>query len=124
MTGPPVGSSEGRARSSSWESWVAGLILGAGGGFLVLEFPLLGIAICIASVVVIARRGRVVAGAAGLFVGVGAVWVALFGRVAIDCNADSGCTAPGIGTAVAVSALILAVGALISIIAAVRARRV
>ncbi len=51
------------------------------------------------------------------------MWVALFGRVAVDCQADSGCTAPDIGAAVATSAGILAIGALISMFAALRARR-
>jgi len=46
----------------------------------------------------------------------------LFGRVAIDCHEDTGCTAPGIGTAVAISAAILAVGVGLSLIAVLRSR--
>ncbi len=123
MTRQAGASGTGRVRSGSWESWLAGLILGAGGGFLMLEFPLLGIAICIAAAVGIARKGRAIAGAGGLLAGVGGMWVALFGRVAIGCTTDSGCTAPDIGSAVVVSAGILAIGALISILVALGPRR-
>ena len=121
--GPSQTSGPGRERSGYRESWFAGLALGAGGGFLMLEFPLLGIAICVVAAVIIWRKGRAIAGADGLFVGIGGIWVALFGRVAVDCRADSGCTAPDIGSAVAASAAILAVGALISTFAALLAHR-
>ena len=110
-------------RSGAQESWFAGLALGAGGGFLALEFPLLGLAILIATALIVWRRGRLGAGVGGLLVGAGGMWLALFGRVAIDCRVDAGCTAPDIGAAVATSVGVLAIGLGLSMLAAVRARR-
>ena len=112
-----------KARSGPRESWLAGLILGAAGGFLMLEFPLLGLAICLAAAVVIWRTGSAMAGAGGLFVGIGGMWVFLFGRVALDCRSESGCTAPNIAAAVATSTGVLAIGLALSVLAVIRTRR-
>jgi hypothetical protein len=111
------------AHSGPRESWVAGLVLGAIGGPLTLEFPFLGLAICVATAAIIWLRGRAGAGIGGLLVGAGGMWLALFGRVALNCRMETGCTAPDIGSAVAASAAILAAGLGLSIVAAIRARR-
>ncbi len=113
-----------KVRSGPRQSWLAGLALGAIGGFLMLEFPLLGLAICLAAAVVIWRTGSTMAGAGGLSVGIGGMWLLLFGRVALDCRAASGCAAPDIGTAVAASAGVLATGLVLSVFATLQARRV
>ena len=112
-----------KARSGPRQSWLAGLALGAIGGFLTLEFPVLGLAICLATAVVIWRTGRAMAGTGGLFVGIGGMWLLLFGRVALDCRVASGCTAPDIGTTVATSGGVLAIGLVVSAIVAVQSRR-
>jgi hypothetical protein len=112
-----------KARSGPRESWLAGLTLGAAGGFLMLEFPLLGLAICLATAIVLWRLGSAMAGAGGLFVGIGAMWLLLFGHVALDCRGEAGCTAPNIGSAVATSAGVLAIGVVLSAFAALQSRR-
>ena len=121
--GIPEASDPVKSRSGPRESLLAGLALGAIAGFLMLEFPLLGLAICLGATLAIWRKGQAIAGLGGLFVGIGGMWAALFGRVALDCRSDSGCAAPDIGAAVATSAIVLAVGALLSSLAAVRASR-
>ncbi|MBI3746537.1 MAG: hypothetical protein HY264_08480 [Chloroflexi bacterium] len=116
------GSGESK-KAGDRQSWLTGLGLAVPGAFLMLEFPLFGLALLVAVIALVSMAGRAIAGVGGLFVGIGGTWVALFGRVALECRADSGCTAPGIGSAVATSAGVLAIGALISIVAVVRARR-
>ena len=113
-------------RSSPGTSWLAGLVLGVMDGVLLLEFPIAGIGIALATIGVIGWKGRLVAGLGGALTGVGATWLVLFGRVALTCGADvgdAGCFAPGIGSAVTASAGVLAVGLAISAFAAVRSRR-
>ena len=110
------------ARSGARTSWLVGLVLGALGAFALLEFPLAGAALTAVTLVLVARAGRAVAGVGGLLVGLGGMWLALFGRVALTCTEASSCFAPGIGSAVTISAAVLAVGAALSIVTAVRAR--
>ena len=112
-------------RSDARTSWLAGLVLGALGAFLLLEFPVAGAALTAVTLVLIARAGRAAAGIGGLLVGLGGMWLVLFGRVALTCTSTadgSGCFAPDIAYAVAISAGILAVGGALSVITAIRAR--
>ena len=115
----------GRQRSGRWTSWLSGLAVGAAGGFLMLEFPFLGLLICGTAAFAIWRKGRAVAGGAGLFVGIGGIWLVLFGQIALTCGAnvdDAGCYAPDIGSAVAASAGVLVLGLARSILVAVQSR--
>ncbi len=90
-----------------------------------LEFPIVGAAITAVAIVVIKRAGRAIAGIGGLLVGVGGLWLALFGRVALTCGTgiQTTCFAPDIGAAVVTSAAIGGLGVAVSIFAALRARR-
>ena len=132
MTYPSSGSvgptsSGGVRRSGDRPSWLAGLTLGAVSGFLLLEFPILGVAIFAAAAILIRRVGGMVAGTGGLLVGLGGMWLALFGRVKLTCTEDatsgSSCIAPSIDTYLVISLVILAVGAAISIVVFARSRR-
>lgn len=104
-------------------SWLTGLTLGAGGGFLALEFPIVGLAITVATIVLIWRSGSALAGTGGLLVGLGGMWFALFGRVALTCTEASGCEAPGIAIPVLIGAGLLAIGLVLSITSVARDRR-
>lgn len=114
---------EQKRRPGSMTSWLTGLTLGAGGGFLMLEFPTVGLAITVASIVIIWRSGSALAGAGGLLVGVGGMWFALFGRVALTCTEASGCEAPGIAIPVLIGAGLLATGLATSMASFAQARR-
>jgi hypothetical protein len=114
---------EQERRSGSMTSWLTGLTLGAGGGFLALEFPIVGLAITVATIVLIWRSGSALAGTGGLLVGLGGMWFALFGRVALTCTEASGCEAPGIAIPVLIGAGLLAIGLVLSITSVARDRR-
>lgn len=92
-----------------------------------LEFPLVGMALLLATTVLVARTGQAAAGVAGLVVGLGGTWTLVFGRVALTCGPTmpdgGGCEAPSIGGAVLASLLILAAGGIASALIAVRGRR-
>jgi hypothetical protein len=109
-------------RSGARPSWLVGAGLSVPGGFLVLELPPAGLALVVASAIVIGIAGRMLAGAGGLLVGVGFTWIVAFGRVKLTCQPDS-CTAPTIDAYLAVSFAILAFGTVASAVSAVRARR-
>ena len=98
-------------------------MLGAASGFLFLEFPTAGLAVLAGAGVIVVRTGRGLAGIGGIFVGAGAVWVALFGRIKLTCTAEGGCFAPSIDTYLAVSVALLLIGLALSGLALVRARR-
>jgi hypothetical protein len=114
-------------RSGAVPSWLAGLVLGALGGFLMVAFPTMGLVVLAGGVVIIAVAGRWMAGIGGLLVGVGSTWVALFVRVKLTCIDDpatgSSCEAPSIDGAIAVSVVVLTVGVAASGLALARARR-
>jgi hypothetical protein len=61
----------------------------------------------------------------GLLTGLGAIWLVLLGRVALECQAPAGaigCSAPGIEQWLAVGAGMLAIGVALTVVAGVRAR--
>jgi hypothetical protein len=105
--------------------WTAGLVVGVTAGLATLEIPTLGwllvIVFAIAAVVV----GPRVAAIGGLLTGLGGVWLALLGRVALTCQAagdELGCHAPGIEPWLAVGGAMLAAGIALTIVAGARAR--
>jgi hypothetical protein len=104
-------------------AWLAGAVLGVPVGVLILEGGLVGLLFLAVSGILLARSGRRFAGVGGLLVGLGATWIVLFGRVALTCSADAGCTAPSIDRYVAVSMAIAAAGLACTAAAVVRARR-
>jgi hypothetical protein len=110
-------------RAHARSSWLAGLVLGAGGGFLLVEFPTAGLVIVVGALVIVARAGRALPGLGGLLIGIGAVWIALFGRIKLTCTAETGCFAPSIDTYVAASIALFVTGLTLSGLALARARR-
>ena len=110
-------------QSTARSSWFAGFVIGTGGGFLLLEGPTLGLAILVAMAVLVRLAGQATAGAGGLLMGVGAIWIAALGRVKLTCTAAAGCTAPTIDGYLAVGAGFLAVGIVASLAALARSRK-
>jgi hypothetical protein len=104
----------GLNRAGARQSWLVGLGLGVPAGFLLLAFPIAGLAIFAAAGAVVIIKGRGIAGIGGLLIGIGATWVALFARIKLTCTWDpatgSGCLAPTIDGYLAISVAILAVG--------------
>jgi hypothetical protein len=110
---------KGRIRAG----WIPGLVVGAGGGFLTLEFPALGWLIVVAFAIPAAIVGPRAAAIGGLLTGLGGIWLVLLGRVAITCQAtgeELGCHAPGIESWLAVGGAMLAIGIVLSSVGARR----
>jgi hypothetical protein len=109
-----------RARSA----WIAGLAVGAAGGFLALELPTVGYVLLLLFAFPAAIVGPRAAAIGGLLTGFGGVWLLLLGRVALECRApdgEIGCSAPGIEPWLAFGAAVIAIGIALTIVA-VRAR--
>ena len=101
--------------------WIAGLAVGAAGGFLALELPTIGYLLLVLFAIPAAVVGPRAAAIGGLLTGAGAIWLILLGRVALECRApdgEIGCQAPGIEPWLAASAGMLAVGIVLTILAA------
>lgn len=103
--------------------WIAGLAVGAAGGFLALELPTLGWLVVVLFAIPAAIVGPRAAAFGGLLTGFGGTWLVLLGRVAITCpptGDEIGCHSPGIEQWLAVAATILAIGVVLTIVAARR----
>lgn len=110
------GASNGKADRRT--SWLSGLLLGALGGFLLLEFPLFGLLLVVVGAILVSIAGQRSAGVGGLLAGVGALWVLVLGRVKLSCTAEAGCEAPTIDGYLVVGFVILAMGIAVTIAAA------
>jgi hypothetical protein len=97
-------------RATARTGWLAGLAVGMSGGFLALEGPLLGLALLVAMAALARLGGQLVAGLGGLLLGVGLVWIGLFGRLKLTCTAASGCEAPMIDAYLGLSVTFLVLG--------------
>lgn len=100
-------------------AWLAGLVVGAAGGFASLEVPVVGWPLLLAFLGPALLSGSRAAAIGGLFVGGGAIWTVLIGRVALTCHAPD-CLAPGIDSWLAAGLVVLAVGALLTAVAIAR----
>ncbi len=109
-------------RSGAASSWLAGLVLGALGGFCLFVFPVVGVVVLTGAALLVLRKGATLPGASGLLMGLGGIWVAVFGRVKLTCQAADGCTSPSIAGYLAAAAVVLAVGIILSVVSA-RSRR-
>jgi hypothetical protein len=107
--------------------WVLGLVVGAIGGIAPLVLGTLGVVLA-APVVLWAVLDRP-RGAAfgGALVGIGATWLAVWGRAFQACagpnTATDGCVGPDLAGLIAVPIIVLAAGGLVSFVAAMRLPR-
>jgi hypothetical protein len=115
------------ARGSRRSAWLAGLTVGALGGVLALELPVLGYAILVVFAGLAVVVGPRLAALGGLLGGAGGVVLLLLGRAAAACaefndGARQQCIAPDVTPLVVAGGASLAVGILLSIAAASRSR--
>jgi hypothetical protein len=104
--------------------WIPGLVVGAAGGMLSLVFPTVGWLI-VAGFAVPALVGATrVAALGGLLTGIGAIWLALLGRVALQCRGDEGCQAPNQESWLVAAALMLGIGLALRLATVARSRGV
>jgi hypothetical protein len=106
--------------------WIAGLVVGVTAGFATLEIPPLGWLLVVVFAIPALIVGPRFAAIGGLLTGLGGVWLALLGRVALTCQAtgeELGCHAPGIEPWLSVGGAMLAIGLFLSIVASVLRRR-
>ncbi len=104
-------------------AWLLGLFAGALGGLIVISWgiglPVLGV---VAFAVGAAAPPRPV-GLGGALVGLGAVWLALFGRLALTCRPDVGCYSPDLTPWLLGAALAAAAGGILTLAIALRPQR-
>jgi hypothetical protein len=110
-------------RASARTAWLAGALLGVPVGVLVLEGGIIGLVFLAVSGLLVARSRRVLAGFGGIATGLGVTWLALFGRVALTCRAEAGCSAPTIDTALIVSLAVAVIGLVCTVATIARSRR-
>jgi hypothetical protein len=106
-------------------AWLACLLLGVLDGIVLLSFPSLGYVILVLALAGIAVRQPRTAALAGLTTGVGAIWSLLLLRGTLSCAAfnrgpGQSCESPGIEGWILAALLILAVGAVASIVLVIR----
>lgn len=104
------------------KQWLAGLVMGVSGGFVVLIFPTLGVLLVGLSVIGILRARQRGAGASGFLLGIGTILFVLLLRAQMACQAfdaapNQGCEAPDITPYVVVAGVLLVAGALGSVVA-------
>jgi hypothetical protein len=112
--------------SRARRGWLSGVAVGVTAGFATLEIPSFGWLLVVAFAVPATIAGPRLAAIGGLLAGIGGVWLALLGRVALKCTAtgdEPGCHAPGIKSWLAVGGSMLAAGLLLTTLATVRSRR-
>lgn len=110
-----------------FKNWLAGLVMGVSGGFLVLIFPTLGVLLIGLGVIGILRARQREAGASGLLIGIGAIILTLLVRAQMECQAfdavpNQGCEAPDITPYVVLAGGLLVAGVLVSVVALRRRR--
>jgi hypothetical protein len=107
-------------------NWIAGLVVGVAAGVLSLFFPTLGWLIAVAFLVGLIRATPRLPAIGGLFFGFGAAWLVILVRSHLECQAFDAapgqeCGDPDIGSWLAVAGVLLAVGALTTVVAWARA---
>ncbi len=103
-------------------AWLLGLFAGAVGGLVLISWgiglPALGL---VAFAVGAAAPPRPF-GLGGALVGLGMIWLALFGRLAMTCHPDVGCSSPDLTPWLVAASVLLATGAVLSALLAARRR--
>ncbi len=101
--------------------WLAGLVVGMAGGLAALEIPPIGYLVLVGFGIGALVSGPRLAAIGGLLTGLGGIWLAIVGRLVIQCPAELpnelGCHAPGMapwlidgGAMVAIGLLLTATG--------------
>jgi hypothetical protein len=106
-------------------AWFPGLVVGVAAGFATLEFPTVGWLVVLVFAILALVAGPRLAAIGGLLTGLGGVWLVLLGRVALECrvpDGEIGCQAPGIEPWLAAGGAMLAIGLVLTVVAAIRAR--
>ena len=106
----------------TFKNWLAGLVMGVCGGFLVLLFPIMGVLLIGLGVIGILRARPRLAGASGLLLGIGAIILTLLAQAQIACEAfdaapNQGCEAPDITSYVVLAGGLTVAGVLGSVVA-------
>jgi hypothetical protein len=114
-------------RTSHQSAWLIAFFLGAIDGIIQLELGVVGMAITLAALGMLAWKGTRLAVLAGLLAGFGGAWTFLFGRVLVNCAVENAATPGSCGTGdlggwVAAALSLLAIGATATVVAARRAR--
>jgi hypothetical protein len=115
-------------KSRAISNWLAGVVVGVAAGVLTLTFPILGWLIVLAFLVGLIRATPRLPAIGGLFFGYGAAWLVVLIRSHLDCQAfdaapNQECGEPDIGSWLAVSGVLLAIGLLMTVVAWTRASR-
>jgi hypothetical protein len=108
-------------------AWLAFALLGILNSVLLLEFPPAGLLLLVLAIVGMLWRPPRGAAFAGLVTGIGGTWTGLMARVKVSCEAfnavpGQGCEAPNIDGWVAIGAVILAIGMLVTLGVLLRGR--
>lgn len=115
----PGSSPTPRSQRRRFTDWLAGLVVGVCGGFLVLVFPTIGLLlIALGTLGVLRARGRV-AGSSGLLIGIGATTVVPLVRAQLACEAfdaapNQGCEAPDLTPWLTIGGALLVGGMILS----------
>ena len=106
----------------TFKNWLAGLVMGVGGGFLVLIFPAVGVLLLGLGAIGVLRARPRMTGTSGLLVGTGAMMLAVLIQAQMACQAfdaapDQGCEAPDVTSYVVAAGGLLVAGLLGSVVA-------
>ena len=99
---------------------IAGLTLGAAGGFLLVEAPPIGLLVAVGAIVIMRAAGQGLAGLGAVLTGIGIVGIALLGRVKLTCDnpgPDTSCVAPTVDAYLFIAVGLLALGLACSVVA-------
>ena len=114
--------------SNSARTWIACLLVGAGGGALTLVFPPLGLLLEAAGALPAVASATRYAALGGLLTGLGATWLVLIARANARCERfnsfpGQGCVAPDLGPWLIIGGAMLGAGLVLSLDVLVRSRR-
>lgn len=109
-------------------AWLAGVVLGVLDGFLLFEFPLLGLVLTLIAALLLGRERPRSAGIGGLLVGIGGCWTFFLTRAKLACLAfdaapNQGCEMPTVEGYLVAAGLVLLVGIGLTLRLALRRRR-
>jgi hypothetical protein len=98
------------------------MVLGTAGGFVTIEFGVVGLSLLGMSIALIAWKGPRLFASGGLLSGFGLLWTLLFARVALTCGAEAlfpngSCSTEDLTPWIAGSCAVFVAGLVLSIVA-------